>query len=101
MCIRDRSLFYTGVALARMGEHDRARRCLESYLVLSPDSVAGYDALAVELAALGKLSEAEKVLVTAVRRFPTMPHLYENVIAHLRSRGRSREALLYAQALRK
>jgi tetratricopeptide (TPR) repeat protein len=95
------SLYYTGIALARMGEHDRARRALESYLVQSPDSVAGYDALAVELAALGKAAEAEKVLVTAVRRFPTMPHLYENVIAHLRSHGRSREALLYAQALRK
>ena len=69
--------------------------------MLSPDSVAGYDALAVELEALGKPAEAEKVLITAVRRFPTMPHLYENVIAHLRARGRSREALLYAQALRK
>ncbi|MGH9870165.1 MAG: tetratricopeptide repeat protein [Candidatus Polarisedimenticolia bacterium] len=95
------SLSYSGEALSRLGEHEAARASFQKHLTLQPDSAGVYESLGRELVILGRPEEAEKVLIAAVRRFPSEPRMYENVVKHLRSQGRPREAMAYAQALRK
>jgi tetratricopeptide (TPR) repeat protein len=95
------ALYYTGEAQSNLGDHDAARATFEKYLVLVPGSVGGYEALVRELDALGRGADAEAIAIAAVRRFPHLPHLYLKVVELMRSRGRFREAIPYAVALRK
>ena len=95
------SLYYAGDALSKLGEHESALASYQEHLVRQPDFFGGYEALARELMTLGRPAEAGKVLIDAVRRYPSVPRAYENVVAHLRSQGKPREAITYAQAIRK
>lgn len=95
------ALYYRGQAESHLGDHAAARATFEKYLVLAPESVGGYEALARELIALGRPADATAIAIAAVRRFPHMPHLYEQVVSLMRAQGRPREAIPYAMALRK
>ena len=50
---------------------------------------------------MGESAEAEKLLIAAVRRFPDNQWGYLNVIEQMRRHGRAKQAISYAEALRK
>ncbi len=87
-------------AHARLSDHQQAIAYLKRYLASEPGALHAYLRLGDELEAAGNPSEAEQVLVTAVRKFPDEPVAYEGVIASLVRHGKIEEAKLYAEALR-
>jgi len=95
------ALYYMGIIHSERSNHTEAIRLLRLHLEKAPDSYAGYQALATELEVTGESVEAEKLLISAVRRFPHNPAAYLSVIEQMRRHGRAKQAIPYAEALRK
>lgn len=95
------ALYYIGVIHSQKSNHTEAVRFLRLHLARAPDSYAGYQALGTELERIGESAEAERLFIAAVRRFPDNASAYLSVIGQMRHHGRSKQAISYAEALRK
>ncbi|MFQ5701239.1 MAG: tetratricopeptide repeat protein [Acidobacteriota bacterium] len=95
------ALYYLGLAQARLGDHERAIATQRRFLESTPGSLAGFLALAGELEAVHRSEEAERIYIAAVRKFPRDPSVYRHAIEHMRAHGKARNAVPYAEALRK
>lgn len=95
------ALYHMGLAHSRLGERQKAVDFFRKHLERAPESLPGYLALAGELEQVGQSAEAERLYVSAVRRFPDVPTTYLKVIDQMRRHGKAKQALLYAEALRK
>ena len=94
-------LYYLGEAHSRLGEHEEAAAFYRRHLEASPGSLSGYLALADEEEITGRSAEAERLYIAAVLEFPSEPVTYQKVIEHMRKHGKARQAMSYAEALRK
>ncbi len=95
------SLHHLGFAHSRLGRRDVALDYHARFLARAPWALFGYNAYAEVLEAAGRREEAGKVLISAVRRFPTHPGTYRKVIDHYRRQGDPGRAIPYAEALLK
>ncbi len=95
------ALYYLGLAQERLQQHASAEDYFRRYLARTPGALHGYLRLADTLEAQGRSAMAEEVLLGAVRKFPEDRQAYDKLIAHMRVHGRSRQAIPYAEALKK
>ena len=93
------ALYYLGKAHSREGNSEKAVEYFREYLAERPDIHQAYIVLARELDALEKSDEAERILIAAVRKFPTTPLAYRMVVDHLRAQGKPKQAIPYAEGL--
>jgi len=95
------ALYYRGLAYASLSEHKRAVDDMRRYLGRSPGSLDVILTFADELALAGDAAEAEKVYLGVVRSHPDETAGYRRLIALMRRQRRWKEALEYAETLRK
>lgn len=95
------ALYYMGVARAGLGEHKEAASLFRRHLEAMPESLQGYLSLGAEEEINGRSDEAERLYIAAVVKYPADPTTYMRVIEQMRRHGKAKQALSYAEALRK
>lgn len=93
--------WHLGQAHVKLGDEERALEYFREFMGRAPLALEGYLSTGETLEMLDRDEEAEAVYVSAVRRFPRVAETYRRVVGIMRKNGKSRQAIPYAEGLRK
>ena len=95
------ALWHLGRAHVKLGNEERGLEYFREFMGRAPMALEGYLSTGETLEALGRDEEAEAVYIAAARKFPRIPETYRRVVAIMRKNGKNRQAIPWAEGLRK
>lgn len=95
------ALWHLGKAYVQLADNEKGLNYFRDFMGRAPQALEGYLSAGATLAAMGRAEEAEQVYISAVRRFPRVPETYRRVVEIMRKNGKDRQAIPYAEGLRK